>query len=139
VNNLLDAKSNGGAINYDKVYLELERLIENGNIALQVLGAIDPDVSGMEVAASTATLMNAVKNCVAEFTKIHMQHLKFQQTLQIMELKHKYKMEEMAKRKELYSTNSPGETATNVTELIPWQTEGAIEYINFMKEKENKK
>lgn len=92
----------------------------------------------MEVAASTATLMNAVKNCVAEFTKIHMQHLKFQQTLQLMEMKHKYKMEEMRARKELYSSGN--ETVNNgPTEMIEWETEGAIEYIKFLKEKKNRK
>ena len=102
------------------------------------MGAIDPDVSGMEVAASTATLMNAVKNCVAEFTKIHMQHLKFQQTLQLMEMKHKYKMEEMRARKELYSSGN--ETVSNSpTEMIEWETEGAIEYIKFLNEKKKRK
>jgi hypothetical protein len=39
-------KDNGGSVDYNRVYGQLERLIENGNIALEVIGAIDPDVSG---------------------------------------------------------------------------------------------
>jgi hypothetical protein len=114
----------------------LERLIENGNIALQVLGAIDPDVSGMEVAASTASLMNAIKNCVAEFTKIHMQHIKFQQTLHLIEVKHNYKMAELKMRKDLYSNNNTETDISNKPEsLIEWETEGAFGYMKYLKDK----
>jgi hypothetical protein len=109
----------------------LERLIENGNIALQVLGAIDPDVSGVEIASATASLMNAVKNCVAEFTKIHMMHLKFEQQLKLMETKHNYKMIEMQQRKALYSDNS-SVVNTGPVEMIEWETEGAMEYMKIL-------
>lgn len=92
---------------------------------------------GMEVAASTASLMNAIKNCVAEFTKIHMQHIKFQQTLHLMEVKHEYKMKEMKMRKELYS-NSETIESNKPESLIQWETEGAFEYMKFL-QKKNKK
>ena len=42
--------------------------------------------------------MNAIKNCVAEFTKIHMQHIKFQQKLELMRINHEYKMQELQQR-----------------------------------------
>lgn len=45
INNLVDQHTDGKTVDYNRVYSQLERLIENGNIALQVLGAIDPDVS----------------------------------------------------------------------------------------------
>ena len=35
----------GLTVDYSRVYKQLERLIENGNIALEVLAAIDPDIS----------------------------------------------------------------------------------------------
>jgi hypothetical protein len=135
VNNLLDKNTNGASVNYDKVYMQLERLIENGNIALQVLGAIDPDVSGMEVAASTASLMNAIKNCVAEFTKIHMMHIKHQQVLETMRIKHEYKMLEMKARRDLYSGNDAKADINQPQTLIEWETEGATEYIKFLQNK----
>lgn len=90
----------------------------------------------MEVAASTASLMNAIKNCVAEFTKIHMQHIKFQQQLHLMKVKHEYKMKELEKRKELYSDNIE---KSPVTELISWESEGAIDYINYINNQKDKK
>lgn len=136
-------KENGGTVDYSRVYGQLEKLIENGNIALEILGAIDPDVSGMEVASATATLMNAVKNCVAEFTKIHMQHIKFQQQMQMMELKHHYKMMELEKRKEMYAAKS-GETAQKfnvengtVTDIVEWETEDMFSYFEW--QQQNKK
>lgn len=142
INNLVKGNDGiGGQVDYARVYSQLERLIENGNIALQVLGAIDPDVSGIEVATSTATLMNAVKNCVAEFTKIHMQHIKFQQTLQMLELKHKYKMLEMEKRKEIFSAKSGESTGiinSGTQELVEWETESATEYTKWLMNKNKK-
>lgn len=137
INNLVDQQNQGATVDYSRVYGQLERLIENGNIALQVLGAIDPDVSGVEIATATASLMNAVKNCVAEFTKIHMQHLKFQQMLQAMKVKHDYKMEEIQMRRDLY--NGTATTMNNKpTELIEWEAEGATEYIKFLQNKNKK-
>lgn len=131
INNLINSNDAGKTVDYNRVYSQLERLIENGNIALQVLGAIDPDVSGVEIANATASLMNAVKNCVAEFTKIHMMHLKFEQQLKLMETKHNYKMIEMQQRKALYSDNS-SVVNTGPVEMIEWETEGAMEYMKIL-------
>ena len=139
LNNLV--KNDGTSVDWNRVYSQLERLIENGNIALQVIAAIDPDVSGAEVAGSTATLMNAIKGCGAEFTKIHMMHLKFQQSMQLMELKHQYKMKEMEMRKSLYSKDSNNSVQTinseKVTEMVEWETDGVMDYINFLNNKNN--
>lgn len=138
INQLVDKQSDGAQVDYSRVYGQLERLIENGNIALQVLGAIDPDVSGVEIATATASLMNAVKNCVAEFTKIHLQHLKFQQMLHAMKVKHDYKMEEIKMRKDLYNGNNPTVLSDKPTEMIEWEAEGATEYIKFLQNKNKK-
>lgn len=135
INNLINSADSGKTVDYNRVYSQLERLIENGNIALQVLGAIDPDVSGVEIATATASLMNAVKNCVAEFTKIHMMHLKFEQQLKLMETKHNYKMLELQQRKALYS-NEPISTTQQAVEMIEWETEGAMEYMKFLQNKD---
>jgi hypothetical protein len=94
---------------------------------------------GMEVASSTASLMNAIKNCVAEFTKIHLMHLKHQQMLEAMRIKHEYKMLEMRERKALYSNESGATINSNEPKsLIEWETEGATEYIKFLQEKNKK-
>lgn len=138
INQLVDKQSDGAQVDYSRVYGQLERLIENGNIALQVLGAIDPDVSGVEIATATASLMNAVKNCVAEFTKIHMQHLKFQQMLHAMKVKHQYKMEEMEMRRDLYNGNATPMSSNKPTEMIEWEAEGATAYIKFLQDKNKK-
>jgi hypothetical protein len=141
INNLINDSNDGigGQVDYARVYSQLEKLIENGNIALQVLGAIDPDVSGVEIATSTASLMNAVKNCVAEFTKIHMQHIKFQQSLQMMEMKHKYKMLELEKRKEIFNAKSNETSIINQPqELVEWETESATEYTKWLQQRNKK-
>lgn len=129
-------QKNGESVDYTRVYAQLERLIENGNIALQILGAIDPDVSGIETATATASLMNAIKNCVAEFTKIHLQHIKFQQIVQLEEIKHRHKIEQLKLKKEIMRGEDSNEKE-NITELIPWETEGAAAYLNYIKQRDN--
>ena len=76
----------GLTVDYSRVYKQLERLIENGNIALEVLAAIDPDISNGQVGSTTASLINAIKNCVAEFTKIHLIHIKYEQALRMEDM-----------------------------------------------------
>lgn len=98
-------------------------------------GAIDPDISGTDVASSTASLMNAIKGCVAEFTKIHMQHIKFQQNLQMMEIKHQYKMQELETKAKLYNKGEAAVTSIESTAMVEWETEGATEYMKFLAEK----
>lgn len=138
INNMVNQSTLGQTVDYSRVYSQLERLIENGNIALQVIGAIDPDVSGVEVAAATASLMNAIKNCVAEFTKIHMQHIKFQQKLELMRINHEYKMTELQQRKNLIDddTNVQNKSATS---LIEWQTDGVAAYLKYLQEQKGVK
>lgn len=135
ITNMIEQKS-GDSVDFNRVYSELEKLIENGNVALQVLSAIDPDVSGSEVASATAALMNAIKGCMAEFTKIHMQHIKFQQQMQLEELKHKHKLEQIKAKgivnKDSNQTEQFTEAAGQVS-LVEWETESVTKYINFLK------
>lgn len=81
--------------------------------------------------------MNAVKNCVAEFAKIHMQHLKFQQQLELLDRKHQYKMKEMVTRKEIYA-NENSSDIDKPKDLISWDTDGAVGYLQFLKNKQKK-
>ena len=144
--NMINQKT-GATVDFSRVYKQLEKLIQNGNIALEVLAAIDPDVSGGQVSSSTASLMNAIRGCVAEFTKIHLQHIKFQQTLQMMQIKHKYKMEQIAKRNqafknndnsiEISATNAPVGNGNNV--MVPYNTENVIDYIQYIKQQKQGK
>ena len=138
----------GASVDFSRVYKQLEKLIQNGNIALEVLAAIDPDVSGGQVSSSTASLMNAIRGCVQQFTKIHLQHIKFQQTLQMMQIKHRYKMEQIAKRNQAFknkddaiditiSSNNDGKKDGNV--LVPFNTENVLDYMNYLKQQKAEK
>jgi hypothetical protein len=66
-------------------------------------------------------------------------HLKHQQMLEAMRIKHEYKMLEMRERKALYSNESGATINSNEPKsLIEWETEGATEYIKFLQEKNKK-
>lgn len=138
----------GASVDFSRVYKQLEKLIQNGNIALEVIAAIDPDVSGGQIGSSTASLMNAIRGCVQQFTKIHLQHIKFQQTLQMMQIKHRYKMEQIAKRNQAFknkddaiditiSSNNDGKKDSNV--LVPFNTENVLDYMNYLKQQKAEK
>lgn len=148
INKMVNQKT-GLTVDYSRVYAQLQKLIENGNVALQVLGAIDPDVSGTEVASSTASLMNAIKNCVAEFTKIHMQHIKFQQVLQLEQIKHEHKMQQLELRREIQKTknnsnlmditpssNLSSDNNKNGNTLVPWNSDKIGDFMDFLKKQQ---
>lgn len=144
--NMVNQKT-GATVDFSRVYKQLEKLIQNGNVALEIIAAIDPDVSGGQIGSSTANLMNAIRGCVAEFTKIHLQHIKYQQTLQLMRIKHQYKMEQIAKRNQVFknkdnviditNNNSTTVKSENSNVMVPWNTQNIIEYMNFIKTKKN--
>lgn len=149
--NMVDKRSGGSTVDYSRVYGQLQRLIQNGNVALEVLAAIDPDVSGYQVASATASLMNAIKNAVAEFTKIHLQHIKFQQAIQLEEIKHQHRMEQLEKREAIIAARNKNndsidiEIATspsgnkNGQVLIPYNTENVMDYMNYLKQQKQGK
>lgn len=137
--NMVNQKT-GATVDYSRVYKQLEKLIENGNIALEVIAAIDPDTSDGQVGTTTASLMNAIRGCIAEFTKIHLQHLKFQQTLQMMKIKHQYKMQQIEKRNQALRNRDNAIDITNTTVkkengnvLVPYNTDNVIDYIQYIK------
>lgn len=135
-------KRDGLTVDYSRVYKQLEKLIQNGNVALQIIAAIDPDTSNGQIGTTTASLMNAIKNCVAQFTKIHMQHIKFQQALQLMKIKHQYKMQQIEKRNQalkgkdnaidITSANSTTIKNENGNIMVPWNTQNIIDYMNYL-------
>lgn len=137
INNMVEQSTDGKTVDYTRVYSQLQRLIQQGNIALQVLGSIDPDVSGVEVASATASLMNAIKGCVAEFTKVHGQHIKHQQTIELLQIKHQMKMQQLKLKTELYNKKNGIEETSEPVQLVPWQTESMLGYLNYIKQ--NKK
>ena len=144
--NMVNQKT-GATVDFSRVYKQLEKLIENGNIALEVIAAIDPDTSDGQIGVTTASLMNAIKNCIAQFTKIHLMHIKFQQALQLEEIRHKHKMEELEKREAIASARNGNNTidiketttSKNGNFLVPYNTENVIEYINYMKQQKQGK
>lgn len=144
VANMVNQKT-GLTVDYSRVYKQLEKLIENGNIALQVIAAIDPDTSDGQIGTSTASLMNAIKNCIAQFTKIHLQHIKYQQALQMMRIKHQYKMQQIQKRNQALRSKDDAiditstSTSKNGNVLIPYNTENVIDYIQYVKQQKQEK
>lgn len=139
--NMVNQKT-GQSVDFSRVYRELQKLIQNGNIALQIIQAQDPDTLG-DVSSSVSQLMNAIKGCISQFTKIHLQHIKFQQTLQLMKVKHDMKMEEIEKRNQVFRSrdnNGPIDVVEqkkgeggNV--LVPWNTEQISNYMQYLNNK----
>lgn len=132
IKQMVNKKTDGQTVDYQRVYSQLQRLIEQGNFALQVISAIQPDASSTQVATATASLMNAIRGCVAEFTKIHSQHIRYQQNLQTMRIKHEYRIKEMQLRSTLYNKNKEETQNTEEISMIPWQTELILGYLKYL-------
>lgn len=140
--NMVNQKT-GQSVDFTRVYRQLEKLIQNGNVALQIIAAIDPDTSDGQIGTTTASLMNAIKNCVAEFTKIHLMHIKFQQAIQLENIRHQHKMEQLEKKQQIIAArnNNNGKNNTidveeqkgeNGNVLVPWNTEQISQYMQYL-------
>ena len=105
-------------------------------MTLQLLQSIDPDVTNPATLGATASLMNSIRGCISEFTKIHQQYIKFQNTLQLERIKHENKKAIIKYRKDL----ADGKLNTNSqqTDLFEVKSNTLLDFIEFQREKENK-
>ena len=69
INNLVDQKQ-GMSVDFKRTYAQLEKLLENGNNAMSILQAIDPDVSSPDTVHAVTALISALKSVIVEFNKI---------------------------------------------------------------------
>ena len=100
----------GASVDFSRVYSQLQKLIQNGNNTLQVLSSIQPDGFDIGIMAATATLMNAIKNCVSQFTKIHSMHLKYQMALDLQQKKQQHKKQIIMLKNDLKTSKQQIET-----------------------------
>lgn len=129
---IVDKSSNGGKISYDYVYKKIGQLIDHGNAALQVLESIDPDVTNPATLGATASLLNSIRGCISEFTKIHQQYIRFTQTIELEKLRHKNKKDIIVFRRKVNNGQLEEEEATP-TELIETSSTQMIDFLNFQK------
>lgn len=127
----------GASISYSYIYKKIGDLIDTGNTSLQMLQSIDPDVTDASVITSTASLINALRGCLTEYTKIHHQWVKYQQQIKLEEIRLAHKKDIIKFRKEL--NESGNENISSVNSLIEIGSLDLVEFLNWKKEKENNK
>jgi hypothetical protein len=128
-----------------KVYSELATLVKNGNDVLSTVKMMieaDPDA---EMVHGAAQMLNAIRDTLKEFTKIHMSKLKFEQQKELENLKIQGRKEltehKFDKAKELLTQKNPKQVGydPNTTEdLLPFCQEKVIEAIVQEEKKQQK-
>jgi len=101
---------------------------------MELLQSIDLDVSNPATLGATASLMNSIKGCIAEFTKIHQQYIKFQHAVELEKMKHEMKKDLIRYRKDVAEGKNVDGTKQN--DLIEF---GSTDLLDFIEMKKNKK
>lgn len=110
------------AVDVNRVYGELEGLINIGNDILKnAQYAVEMDPTAEGVLGGAASMLNAVKDTVKEFTKVHLQNLKFQQQMELEKLKQQGREKLVEMRH--------GEDDEENTHLVPFNQEEIIKGI----------
>lgn len=132
---IIDHKE-GDSVSYSYIYKKIGDLVDTGNASLQMLQSIDPDVTNPQMLAAIGSLINSIRGCISEFTKIHQQWIRFQQTLKFEKIKQENK-KELIKFRKAVSTGSL-EEGQQVSELFELGSTDLIEFLQWKKEKETK-
>ena len=127
----------GQTVDFNRVYLQIEKLIENGNNSLQVLAAIDPDTIQPQTIHAMTALMNTIKNCIAEFTKIHAIHLKHELNLQMERTRQQNRLALIQARADLKKNKD--EDNTQVAQLQEFSDATTNDIFRFLQEQKNKR
>lgn len=122
----------GDAVDHDLVYRKIGELIDNGNLVLQMFQSVDPDVTEPSTLTAIASLMNAIKGCIAEYTKIHAQSIKFQQAKEMEKIRQENRLEAIQFRKNVYN----GEQTAQEVALHEIGSNDLVEFLLWKKEKE---
>ena len=143
ISDVIGQHDNGASINPNMIYSKVLDLIEEGKATLQVLRAIDPDVTDATTMAATATLIRTIKDCLGEFTKIHQQHIRFQQNMQLLQRKHELKLKEMEYKAQLIQAskqvqNNDNGTIQDAQTLHEFKTDDMIAYMNWKRKQQFK-
>ena len=127
-------KDSGSSISFNYVYKKIGDLIDQGTASLQMLQSIDLDVADPTLLGQTATLMNSIKGCISEFTKIHQQWIKFNQTVKLENMRFENRKKLIKYRNDVL--NGTDEKKTSSTDMIDVKTSDLIEFLQWKKAKE---
>lgn len=127
--------NDGDSIDHDLVYKKIGELIDNGNLVLQMFQSVDPDVTEPTTLTAIASLMNAIKGCIAEYTKIHAQSVKFKQAKEMEALRQANRLQAIQFRKDVYN----GEQTAQEVALHEIGSNDLVEFLLWKKEKEEER
>jgi hypothetical protein len=114
-------------IDTTRVYGELEDLILLGkDILKNAKYAIELDPTAEGAMSGVSSVISAVTDIVKEFTKIHLQHLRFQQQVELEKIKQKGR----EKLVELRQKNTEQDDQIEKGDLIMYSQEQIVEVIN---------
>jgi len=127
-NNAVSADSSGEVIaDAEKIYSEMAKLVESGNKILRAAEyAVEADPNGEGILAGAASVLSAVKETVGQFTKLHSQHLRHKQQIELENLKQKNRMEIIKTKISMGSLDAPIGTDNPTTSLVPCTQEEIV-------------
>ena len=129
INNLVDQHS-GMSVDFKRTYAQLEKLLENGNEAMDLIKAIDPDVTNVDTIHAITSLINSLRAVTAEFNKIHLQTIKYNHTLNLLEVKHQHKLKEIEAKNAITS-----EKVIDAQVMPEWDSVQMQEFMEWKKQK----
>ena len=141
-----DGDSDELLLNTSKVYDQLTELIKNGNdvfSTVKMMIEADPDA---EMVHGAAQMLNAIRDTLREFTRIHIEEIRFSKRKELEEIKIEarkkeleYKYEKTKELLQIKNNTKQIQSATGETEdLYPFSQEQIVETIvKTQKDSEN--
>ena len=127
-------KETGESVSFNYVYKKIAALIDNGNTALEMLQSIDLDVADPALLNAAGSLINVIRGCISEFTKIHLRWIKFNQAMRMEDKRFENKMKLMKYRNDLI--NGKQDEQSQISQLFELKSADLVEFLQWKKEKE---
>lgn len=126
-------KNYGSTVRFDYVYKKIGQLIDTGNATMELLQSIDPDVTNPATLGATASLINSIKGCISEFTKIHQQYIKYQHSISLEKIRHENK-KDLIRFRRLIAEGKDDES-NKTTNLIELKSTDLLDFFEYQKNK----
>lgn len=133
--NIVNKETGGESVSFNYVYKKIADLIDNGNAALQMLQSIDLDVADPSLIGATSSLMNSIRGCISEFTKIHQQWIRFNQTMKLEDKRLENRMKLIKYRNDVQ--NGTDETVNvKANDLYEVKSADLVAFLKWKKEQD---
>lgn len=128
----------GNNVDFTYIYGELESLIKLCKDVIQIIEAIEPDITNITSLAAVTKIIDSIRGLISEFTIIHRMNIKHMHNIEIENIKQQNRLDTLDKKQELKNNTiniTNNSDSNGIINTLPYSNDLMLEFEKFLQEK----